>query len=315
MKTLDEHLIYLPDLREKDWQSAIKEAMGAERQIIEWQQRAAELLDGIKEPYATLQRIAWLNFWTRAFVGLEGARAAIDRKSDFVLRLVSRAMFESLLHQEAILEPILDDKEEVLRRLAGYTTWCLWNDRKHYDKLTDGSISDAIWDSEPLGGIVTDPQSLEVFEKLFGPAQEEIRPSNLASRQRSQQETAWLRLERVDGWLAHPEAVSWVNELIRLEKKSGNRTVSLFSLLNLEEKSIWSRLEAKGLKFGFLSYQLESSVIHGSTVESHIVVTDHSIYPKFFDIVGEGEQLASSVASTCNIILVGLALLKKYVWQ
>lgn len=333
MPTLDNYSFHIPPLWENDWEAAFGEADGVERQLLVWQKRAADLLQGISDRSLTPQRLAWINLWTRSLVGLEGARAALGQKSSFLLEMLGRATLESVLHLEAILDPFPEHKDEVLSRMAGYTAWCLWNDRAPYDKLTEGSTSDDIWDPEPVRRIRDDPNHLAVHEALFGPLEEEFDPDELGRQQRTQQNAAWAKLERIKDWLAHPEIEPWVTKIEELAGKNKsrpagkngnrpagtnrNRMVSLFALFNQTEQSVWKRLGNQGLGFAYLEYQWGSAIIHGSTIEQHIIIgdTDTAVFPKFSDSTGEAERLAKWVGSGCNRILVWLALLKPYVWQ
>lgn len=180
--------LWFPPLWEKDWDGAIRNAAGVEKNLLRIQAQAANLLRQINDQRVTFVRLAWLNLWTKAFVALDGAVCALPMNSLYVLRMVARASFEQMLHAQSIMEPVLkiysgseaskekvippdlikDREEESVKRLEAYAAWCIWNDHIFYEQLVRSETLDSVWDANPSQQIAWDLESLEAYESIYG---------------------------------------------------------------------------------------------------------------------------------------------------
>ncbi len=204
--------LYIPRLWEKDWSEAISNTEGVDRQLLIYQARAASLLEKIDDFEANPERLGWLSIWTKTFVTLDGARSGLVRYSDYVLQILARTAFESVIHVRTILEPGPGVWDEVIDRMRAYTAWCLWNDKGFYEELLRPQTQYGIWDQTPTLEIVRDPDQRAIYERLFGPLEVEEQ-EELKRQQDLQIYQAEQAKRRIEIWLDHPGLQSWAQKL------------------------------------------------------------------------------------------------------
>ena len=301
---------YIPRLWEKDWSDAISNTQGVDQQLLVYQARAASLLEKINDFKATPERLGWLSLWTKTFVMLDGAQRALESWSEYVLQLLERAAFESVIHVHTILEPGGSGAwDEVIERMRAHTAWCLWNDKGLYKELLDPQTQQGIWDQAPTLEIVNDLDERAMYERLFGPLEVEEQYA-LRRKQRQQVYQGDQAKRRVETWLAHPDLQLWTQRL-----ESASRPIRSFFELLGENPSIPRRLSGLGMCFAYHTYKKGSLFTHGSTIDGLMYFHDDLLTPKFVSTEDSMEILAGNVGSSCDQAIFGLGLLQMQIWS
>ena len=151
--------LYIPELWTKEWDVVISDAEGISKEILKVQYHAAQFLEQIDDFKVTPEKLAWLAFWTRIFSSLEAVLLALANDSEYILRIISRAVFEDSLHAQLLLKESSPSVTNISDRLSAYAAWCLWNDRKVYQDIL--SNLEGIWSSSPVNDIATRPYLTE----------------------------------------------------------------------------------------------------------------------------------------------------------
>lgn len=335
MSAFKDYHLWVPDLWNREWHSAIQAAKGAERDVLKWQARAADLLKQIDDKEATPDRIAWFTIWTRAFSILEGVLAGLSYSSSTVLAVLDRMSFECLLHVEAILEPIarmwaanangpkvvvsarIEELAwlQVRQRLQAYTAWCLWNDRSYYADLASAATLAEIWDPAPGLRLIADMKKYPGIEKLLhGHAMPVRTDRGTIARGRKQMSTELqARLSRCDSWLEDSRLIAWTQRLHKLADEH-IRTPSFFELLFEHKPSVSKRLREVARRFSYSQYIAGSMVIHGSSLDHIVTIRKGLLYPTFVAQDEECESLSLQVGRQCDTTVVFLALIQKILW-
>jgi hypothetical protein len=334
MPTIEDFSFVIHPLWEKEWSEAFAEAQGGTKQLIALQSRLANMLKCINNVTVNAERLAWFGLWTKTFAILDGARAALARNSQYVLQMLSRVTFESMLHIRTICEPVsklyelksatfktqISEQAEqrawndAIERMRAYTAWCLWNDRQFYQELIDERTLNDVWNPNPARDIANDPEKLAIHEALFGPLDVEINSTQLKKGRSKQERQLRLNLNRVEAWLNHSDIQSWFTKLNEL-KESPQYKTSFFALFNETEESISKRLQSFELRFAYASYMQGSMIIHGSTLDQLFHIGDDKFVPLFFGINGQAEALAVDVGKGCNQIMILLFFLQQHLWN
>jgi hypothetical protein len=299
-------VLNIPSLWDRDWQGAIDKTTGADRDLVIIECRAANLLKLINDHSVTFDRLAWLSIWTKCFSIIEGARAAVNQGSQYLLELLKRTSFELLLHTLTVLEadPVI--------RLRAYAAWCLWNDRIFQKELLDPGTLDSIWNPKPAEDIMNDPVARELHERLFGPLTVETDHDKLRTGRFLQRNDEQFRLHRIESWLNDPELRTWHDRLKNLAGRDGKRQVAFFTLFNDSEKAVARRVHSLGMGFAYLQYRKGSMFVHGSTLEHAFAMQEQTLTPGIDDSV---ETDAELVGSQCNTVLVLLAFVQSELWS
>jgi len=163
MYSYQDYVIKVPTIWDRNWEDAIDKAEGIEKTILVFQARAANLLKSIDDFKATPDRLAWLSLWTKAFSAIDSVWGALERNSEYVLEIVSRVAFETLLHVKTIAEPLTDNitnltpdsYKKATDRLRAYTVWCCWNDQQYYKEYLNFRNMEATYDAKPSAGCMS----------------------------------------------------------------------------------------------------------------------------------------------------------------
>jgi len=319
----------IPCLWERDWNAAISNASGIEKNLLIIQNRAANLLNHINDKNVTFARIAWLNLWTKTFATLDGVFCAFPKNSLYVLRMLGRASFEQMLHARSIIEPILkiyggletsEEKiieqnllkssgEKTLKRLEAYTAWCIWNDSLFYEQF-DNQILDAVWDAKPADQIYRDSKGLEAYEAIYGRLKLVMDERELKNGRMQQQNEGQHRLHRNRTWLNHPDLKSWHEKLA----KAKDKWITFFTLVGESKTTVKNSLRDFELSFAYPVYSEGSMAIHGSSIEQFLHLGNESVMPRFIGTDDEVCEKAEEVGIYCNQVIVILDILIKLLW-
>ena len=299
----------LPRLWEHDWERMAADSNGAEKLLLSIEGQAAHLLKFMSDDVANFERLAWLGIWSKSFCILEGARGALGQRSQYTVELLSRAVFEMVLHAFTIHEI------EPIKRLRAYAAWCLWNDHHFQMKFLDPSTLSRIWNPHPAVDIAKDAESRRVYEELFGPLDIETDPKELHRGRVDQFREEKLRLDRLAAWLSDPDVCPWVERLSNLSKRRGRAPIPFFALFNETEGSVARRLESLDMGFLYLAYVKGSMFVHGSTLDHMYLTQERCLTPLFTGNRENVEAQAEQIGHACNIVLVLLKSIRSRLWQ
>lgn len=323
--------LWIPRLWEKDWQNAINNASGIEKDLLIIQNRAANLLSQISDKRVTFARLAWLNLWTKLFSTLEGAFCAIPKNSLYVLRMLGRASFEQALHAKTIMEPILnafsdlkDSKERVMpksllcnlkkravNRLEAYAAWCIWNDLTFYERLVCPETLDAAWDAEPAQKILRNLERLEAYESVYSQLKIETDEKELKKGRLRQQDEGRHELHRLRKWLDHPDLKGWHE---KLKKSKKNNPMTFFTLVGEDPRGVPKTLKEFDLYFGYSLYFEGSMAIHGSSLYQFLHLGNKSAMPLLAGTDDEVSGKAEEIGGNCSQVIIALIFLGRQIW-
>jgi hypothetical protein len=282
MQTLSTVTLVLPDFSEIDWEGLLADTEGPERKLILMQRLHANLLRRCTSLEATPERLAWLSFWSKVAASLLGARLNINATSDLGLTLLGRSASESSLHLHTIAAPFLEHVdnpwEACLDRMRAFAAWALKHDLRYYRSLLDEETLDAIWNPELARSIVANPEEHRFHEALFGELE-------LANEHELDLEKEQMRVRmakhaaRVEKWLADDRLTVWSSRIEELEGRR-RRLPSFFELFESKEASMFHRLRAMGLAYGYITYARDSHIMHGSTIDGFLMTGDQVAAPR-----------------------------------
>ena len=335
MRAFEDYALLIPHLWEKEdqWQAALVDVEGAEKELILCQVRAVNLLKYIPDSKGSPERLAWLSLWAKVFSALEGTRGALGREAEAAIAVLARVAFESALHVHAILEPVhilerlkgsnaakttVTDRardgawNEVVDRLRAYAAWCLWSDRLYYEELLDPRTLEGVYDPQPTRELVSDPQARAAHEAFFGPLDLRNEHELQADRSNYEREIKSF-LGRVKDWLADRRLEPWVRRLTRRAPAESSGS-SFFSLLDDSSVGVARRLHSLGLRFSYSRYVRGSMLVHGSTLDQSLYVVADSIAPVLGSLNFDAQAAARDVCGSCNQVVLGLHLAQKKIW-
>lgn len=308
MDSFGDFKLNIPQLWDKEWNEAISDAEGVSKEILKVQFGSTQLLKRIDDFTLTPERLAWTTLWTRVFSSLEAALLAVNKNSEYSLKIISRAVFEDSLHGQMLLEHEQIDLD-VQDKLCAYVTWCLWNDRQVVTEKLDNL--DKIWASSPTDDIALNPAMRSAFECLFGTLNLQSKQEIIWQKQK-QRERAEKALKRINNWMEHSKLQPWLERIRNLKKK--RKRLSFYSLLDENTSNVRMRVENSDIDFGYILFKESSNLIHGSTIEQLITHSDSSITPRFTGFSQETDSSANYICGTCRSLIVLLYLIQKELW-
>ena len=284
----------IPDLDTDDPEQVADELSGFDPELLAERARAVRLLDGVDTTGVTPPRLAWLILWSQIFAAIRGVQAAIVFRSRLLMESTWRFTFETFLHLQAIMEPVLDSgdgtpdapapdakADEVERRLTAFTAWCLWNDDNHIDWMMD-------------------PRTVQSLNQV-------VEQSDLEA------DLSALRSQRQEIWdLMDTEALDpWIRKMDRRRDGPDERHVfSFYELLGLETTSVTQRLITLNSGASIGAYSRASVILHGSTANHFLAVKEGKVTPR----LPQGGAIESASKPYVTVSLELLQQLKTLLW-
>ena len=283
----------IPDLGPNAPEQFADELADLDPDLLAERGRAVRLLDGMDTTDVTPPRLAWLILWSQIFAAIRGVQAAVVFRSRLLMESTWRFTFETFLHLQAILEPVLDrgdgapdasasdalapdaNAREVERRLTAFTAWCLWNDDNHI-------------------GWMVDPRTVQSLNELV-------------ERNDLEADLSALRSQRQEIWdLMDTEALDpWVRKMDRRRDGPDERHVfSFYELLGLETTSVTQRLMTLNSGASIGVYSRASVILHGSSANHFLAVKEGKVTPRL-------PQVATIESASKPYITVSLELLQQ----
>jgi hypothetical protein len=331
---LHHYKLALPAFNLEDWNAAVESTSGAMQEILRTQADGLRLLETIREPMASTERIGWLNLWSKTFAVLEAVAAALMHHSKLVLILSWRNSFELMLQTHAVIDPLrkLNQKttsgktatgtglntireyayRACVDRLRAYTAWCLWHDKVYFTEILNPRSMRDIW-SVGLDGEDGTQSTLKSSSRFISLLENEggvFDDSFLHEGSRRTRTLYTDKIRQIDEWLADPLLSKWADNI---EEASQNNPagVPFYMLFDRSDVSIPKRLLREGIRFTYSTYIKSSMASHGSSMEEFIEVGDKTIKPL---LKGDKDQLnilAPEVIFRCQHIYTILGILNK----
>lgn len=302
-------------LLRQDWDGQIREADGLRKRMLQQQQIALHALNEVNAEPTTPEKLAWLVLWTRAF---DLQRAAFDlcwTLSQGICVPLFRLAMELSVHVSAIRAPFDDlaegpnDPNEawpaVADRLRGYAAWCLIHDLKiAQDFLHDDYVTNAFI-ATPRDDTPNSPVQRAIGDWLWG------KPEVVSEAEAEHDAKNWKRertaeLARIQDWLCEPSLSDWSRRICEMRHpKRLHQLPSLYELFGTTEQSMYARMRSQQQSHLYRHYAQTSNLLHGSTIEQYIVVSDHTVIPR--TVFGsEFEHRAEALANTAHVSMIGL---------
>jgi len=328
MPRFKQFVLRVPPLDEKAWDKEAAAAKGIEKQLLILQSKAARLLQGINDFNASPERVAWLSMWTKAFAALDGGRIALIGRSEYLLNIISRIIFEGTLHGETILEPAApllknwspqkktllakaEDSDLLIQRLRAYTAWCLWNDQLFYKELQSYRTLDGVWNPEPALQMASDKNKLTALEEILGLDNAAVNKWELKKGRSRIKKHLQEKLKIIEDLLADPLIAEWQKKLQRTQEIG---TLPFFALFAESDRSVLKHLKGMDLRFAYPIYMQGSMLIHGSTIDQLLHIEENKISPIVASTERACELAAFSIHNSCDYILILLDFLQNFLW-
>jgi hypothetical protein len=324
---LDQFRLSIPVVSLKDWHDAVDASSGLMKDVLSAQTNGLELLQRVKEPTSSTERIGWLNMWAKVFAALQAVLAAINYQSKLELLMAQRNTFELMLQAHTIIDPIRKLKDGSLHesrpkeaqeyafrssvdRLRAYTAWCLWHDKAYFKEVLNPKSMRDIWDIEPSALKDDTGKSSFLAAQFMEKTGKLLDESALREGSRNVRKYYTERIRQIDEWMADPKLAKWATAI---NQASRNNIVGVpfFILFDRADVSIPKRLLREGIRFSYSNYIMSSMASHGSSMEEFIQIQGNTIKPL---LSGDKEQigiLAPEVIVRCQHMFTILDILDK----
>lgn len=292
--------LWVPELweRREEWHEVYAAADEVERPLIKTLGRLSEVLHELEGRAASPLNLAWLSLWSKVFHCCDGARGAYQRQSVYTARILRRVMFETSLHLGTIAQPLMEAagirmtrrrtgalaldaglaRRRVRNRLHAYAAWCIRGDLEYWRCYRDERNLEGVYDPGPRQDFLElAGENRDFWEDWLGPVEEETPEEARAELEKARRGIV-ARIERLEGWLRHPELRGWNQEIDRLRKAS-DRPPTFFQLFDEDEYSVGRRLSALGIRFAYLNWKRGSQVMHGDTLEQSVKIVGPMVMP------------------------------------
>lgn len=308
----------LPKYEKDELLETLSQYEGVEQDLIHSEVWALEVVQKLNDAAVTPESLAWLSIWQKLYGCVSGALAGMREESSFTMAAANRSMGELMLFVSAIAEPLTtavnEAKEakvdfgstkmpwkQVKRRLRAFSGWCIANDLNRYSNLLEKKVLADIFDPELARKIIHgDPKSLAAHIALSGDL-EELSDSE-AENDRKQFEKGMLAQKRqLEELVEEFDLVDWVAR--------ADRAATFFSLFDETQTSIPKRLRAIGMSFSYPSFTRSSQVIHGSSLDLSVGITETVAYPQAPYDQRDGELDAKQVASLSKYALILMSMM------
>jgi hypothetical protein len=301
--------------RDPEWAEAIEEADEIERPLIHAQRLLARWMKFIQTEEASPEVLAWLSLWSRLFGVIDGARGAYQRQALLALTAVERMAFELALHLHLILEPLgkkdgedSPPRETVIERLRAYFAWCAFSDLQYWTKWIDEENLTFTYDPKPGRELAQLHEgATNGIRELFG--EHEVLSDQEAELDKARaRDSAAAQIHVLSKLLADDRLQPYV---AKLQSLSSNRRgqVQLYELFDENERSVFRRLDATGIRHGYLRYQRTSAVIHGSSFDQSVAMVGWTVFPLYGASDDQLRMAVENVTRSANSCVATLLLL------
>ena len=168
-----------------------------------------------------------------------------------------------------------------------------------------------VWNPAPANRVKWNHLFLQMYETMYGKLDLETDPPCLRIERKKQEAQLRKDSNRIEKWFRHPQLREWVEKIALVARNSKANSVSFFAIFNENERSVRQRFINLNMGFAYMTYKRTSMLLHGSSMDQFIYTGDTNIAPKFFSTQDEAESAAKDLCSTCNTVILLLALMQK----
>ncbi len=305
-----------PNAWDQDWEELADGWEGTKGELIRTLGKGASTLKIAATWQVSPERLAWLVLWTRNWTQAKAAIAALDGKSTFLLELIWRSAFELNLQISAILNPkapgiwpksefTITEIEEISERLRAYLAWALDSDRRYLSGMLRRDTMDKVFNAEEEYDEVADEKLQPLTQALWGDFKRPVVGHEAAEEKKKARSYIFGRRNRIVGLLDDSRLQKWRNLIER------DRPRTFFAMLCKFDSSITNRLKAMDMEIGKSLYEHPSGLLHGSSVEGFLKLSDTLVVPDFSASETEAERESASVRRYCHNNGFGLELIAR----
>lgn len=318
----------------RDWSTAIQDADGFKKRVLQIQERAVHAVAGLDSTPTSPETLALSVLWVRGYLLLQ---SALDLRGAWSVRaadLLTRAAFELCFQVEAIVRPVSKlasftelasprisvaeaawhrEWSEVSNRLRGFAAWALTNDLEYFRNRSRSSELDRMFAGTDPALLPTSAEEKGI-SMLFGELEIVSAAEAAVDRVRARNRYEGT-IARIMDWLRDPRFDTWTTDKLRpwIEREQQSQQIpSLYETLDSEPRSTLAMLREIGLPHLYAAYSRGSMLLHGSSIEQFIVTsTDRDILPLVHTNDEEAQQICDNLAKLCNIGFVQLLWLRR----
>jgi hypothetical protein len=333
--SLSDYDLILPNIpTDEEFAGYIEESEGLPKEAFKSLKFGYSLLKNIINEKATVERLGWLNLWSKTMMAFDSARLAYSRRSDSVgsgsiLKIIYRSTFEYKLHSMVLanLDAFVEDNEElsdkvvalkqspkyvrnqIRERLRAYTVWCLWSDKAYYEELIHPKTLLGVWNPEPAREMLKHDKFRNIQEKLFAPIFGQIPAETneeLREGYKSMKEFYEEKINLINFWISDSKLLKYAHKIKTLSRE---KRCSFFAILDPDISSVAKQLSIFESRFAYGEYKLGSMILHGSSLEQFLSIGESVIYPNFILNKNQVDHIFDGIIISCNQIFFGLALI------
>ncbi len=271
-------------------------------------------------PVVTPESLAWTALWTRAICLATAVPKLLSGPSSLPLWVLSRSALEMLIHAVLVVgdeapagnvpgetddaSAKLDDQR---KRLRGYLAWSLTHDLK-VSRSQTMAVSTTLR-PEPA----TRPRSeypdhvRAALDRLLGD-EEIVSDQEVALDRRRSADAAAQSAARIQRLQGDPRLAEWTRKIHSMSEGKPTHFVPELSAL-LYGLKVSDALQRLRVPYPSLRWTLGSKVIHGSTLESSILVAGTEAMLRVVDVPEALEERGRDVAESCRFTLLALSAL------
>lgn len=286
---------------------------GVEQDLIRSEVWALEVVQKLIGIGVSAESLAWLSIWQKIYECVHAALAGMREESSFTLAAANRSMSELMMSVSVIAEPLTTAVNEtkgasldlgstkmpwkqVRRRLRAFCGWCIARDLDRHTNLLNKKVLADIFDPEPARKIIRgDPNALAAHIALSGDI-EELSDSEAENDRNNFEKGILTQKRQLEKLIEEFDLADWTARAERAD--------TFFSLFDDSQTSIPKRLRAIGMSFSYPSFIRTSQVIHGSSLDLSVGLTETVAYPQAPYDRKDGELDAKQVASLAKYALI-----------
>ena len=271
-------------------------------------------------PVVTPESLAWTALWTRAISLAMAVPQLLSGPSSLPLWVLSRSTLELLIH--AVL--VVGDETPAFQvplpphdapgtlnhqrdRLRGYLAWSLMHDLKVARSQEMAANSSERPESATRPRSSYPDQVRAALDRLLGDEEIVSDPEYELDRRRAADAAARsvARIQQIQG---DPRLAEWTRKIISLSAKRKSYFVPELAAL-LYDMKLSDALQQLRVAYPSLRWTEGSKVIHGSTLESSVLVNGSEAMLRVVDVPEALEERGREVAENCLYTLLALSTL------
>jgi len=301
-----------------NWEEAINVNQGETVKLLKVCKIQSEMLQKCGSWPVTPETLTWMTLWTRNFNLLQGTISILESRvgiakagQEFTLRMLWRPAFELWVTLNFILNECAimfsahgPEKQTLAHRMCAYLAWCLWNDKKFTNKLTQSERLDTLFGN----GKVPTHEAEQILNQWMEFAWGDEKAANAAEDRKTKHRVRLNSLNKRNlllKWLHHEKLRDFEDQI------RNKKPLNYFVLVEPENKSLAYLISSSLVEAGFPAYQEASALIHGSTFIRHMELIDDHIFPSIAASDDVVQRQASHIRRSCNFNAMVIQAIQK----